>query len=97
MEEEIVVGLDIGTTKVCAVVAAEDELEGINILGVGIASSEGLNRGVVVNIDKTVAAIREAIGKAERAAGVTVDQVIVGIAGDHVQSFQKPRRDYNSP
>ena len=88
MDGEIVVGLDIGTTKVCAVVAAEDELEGINILGVGVASSEGLNRGVVVNIDKTVAAIREAIGKAERAAGVTVENVIVGIAGDHVQSFQ---------
>ena len=88
MDGEIVVGLDIGTTKVCAVVAAEDELEGINILGVGVASSEGLNRGVVVNIDKTVAAIQEAIGKAERAAGVNADQVIVGIAGDHVQSFQ---------
>lgn len=88
MDGEIVVGLDIGTTKVCAVVAAEDELEGINILGVGIAASEGLNRGVVVNIDKTVSAIQEAIGKAERAAGVTVERVIVGIAGDHVQSFQ---------
>ena len=88
MHGEIVVGLDIGTTKVCAVVAAEDELDGINILGVGIAESEGLNRGVVVNIDKTVAAIQEAVGKAERAAGIEVRSVIVGIAGDHVQSFQ---------
>ncbi len=88
MDGEIVVGLDIGTTKICAVVAAEDDLEGINILGVGIAESEGLNRGVVVNIDKTVAAIQEAVEKAERAAGVTVHSVIVGIAGDHVQSFQ---------
>ncbi len=88
MDGEIVVGLDIGTTKICAVVAAEDDLEGINILGVGIAESEGLNRGVVVNIDKTVAAIQEAVMKAERAAGVTVHSVIVGIAGDHVQSFQ---------
>ena len=88
MDGEIVVGLDIGTTKVCAVVAAEDDLEGINILGVGVAESEGLNRGVVVNIDKTVAAIQEAIEKAERAAGVVVRSVIVGIAGDHVQSFQ---------
>lgn len=88
MDGEIVVGLDIGTTKICAVVAAEDELEGINILGVGVAASEGLNRGVVVNIDKTVAAIQEAVDKAERAAGVTVRSVIVGIAGDHVQSFQ---------
>ena len=88
MDGEIVVGLDIGTTKVCAVVAAEDDLEGINILGVGVAESEGLNRGVVVNIDKTVAAIQEAIEKAERAAGVVVRSAIVGIAGDHVQSFQ---------
>lgn len=88
MDGEIVVGLDIGTTKICAVVAAEDDLEGINILGVGIAESEGLNRGVVVNIDKTVAAIQEAVVKAERAAGVSVHSVIVGIAGDHVQSFQ---------
>ena len=88
MDGEIVVGLDIGTTKICAVVAAEDDLEGINILGVGIAASDGLNRGVVVNIDKTVAAIQEAIEKAERAAGVSVHNVIVGIAGDHVQSFQ---------
>ncbi|MDZ4699125.1 MAG: cell division protein FtsA [Rhodothermales bacterium] len=88
MDGEIVVGLDIGTTKICAVLAAEDDLEGIHILGVGVAESEGLNRGVVVNIDKTVAGIREAIEKAERAAGVTVRNVIVGIAGDHVQSFQ---------
>lgn len=88
MTERIVVGVDIGTTKVCAVVAAADELGRINILGVGVAESEGLNRGVVVNIDKTVAAVREAIGSAEHAAGVQVHRVIVGIAGDHVQSFQ---------
>ena len=88
VEERIVVGVDIGTTKVCAVVAADDELGRINVLGVGVAESQGLNRGVVVNIDKTVAAIQEAIHEAERAAGVTVQSVIVGIAGDHVQSFQ---------
>ena len=88
MNERIVVGMDIGTTKVCAVVASADELDRINILGVGVAESEGLNRGVVVNIDKTVAALQEAVHEAERAAGVTVRNVIVGIAGDHVQSFQ---------
>jgi len=88
MHERIVVGLDIGTTKVCAVVAAADELGRINILGVGVAESEGLNRGVVVNIDKTVAAVQEAIHEAERVAGVMVESVLVGIAGDHVQSFQ---------
>lgn len=86
--EHIVVGVDIGTTKICAVVAATDELDRVNILGVGVAESDGLNRGVVVNIDKTVAAVQDAIGEAERMAGVMVNRVIVGIAGDHVQSFQ---------
>ena len=88
MNEKIVVGLDIGTTKVCAVVATTDELNRVNILGVGVAASDGLNRGVVVNIDKTVLAVQEAISEAERMAGVDVRNVIVGIAGDHVQSFQ---------
>ena len=88
MNERIVVGMDIGTTKVCAVVASVDAMDRINILGVGVAESEGLNRGVVVNIDKTVAAVQQAIREAERAAGVMVRSVIVGIAGDHVQSFQ---------
>ncbi len=84
----IVVGLDIGTTKVCSVVATSDDLGRVNILGVGVAESDGLNRGVVVNIDKTVNAVREAIEEASRMAGVSVRNVIVGIAGDHVQSFQ---------
>lgn len=88
ISERIVVGVDIGTTKVCAVVAAVDDLDRINILGVGVSESEGLNRGVVVNIDKTVAAVQHAVNEAERAAGVTVRSVFVGIAGDHVQSFQ---------
>lgn len=86
--ERIVVGVDIGTTKVCAVVASVDDLSRINILGVGVAESEGINRGVVVNIDKTVAAVRQAVHEAEHAAGVTVRSVVVGIAGDHIQSFQ---------
>ena len=88
MNERIVVGLDIGTTKVCAVVASTDDLGRINILGVGISESDGLNRGVVVNIDRTVAAVKEAIAEAERGSGVEVRSVVVGIAGDHVQSFQ---------
>ncbi|TDI72777.1 MAG: cell division protein FtsA [Bacteroidetes bacterium] len=88
MNEKIVVGLDIGTTKVCAVVASTDDLNRVNILGVGVAPSDGLNRGVVVNIDKTVLAVQEAVSEAERMAGVDVHKVIVGIAGDHVQSFQ---------
>lgn len=87
-DQRIVVGLDIGTTKICAVVATVDDIDRVNVLGVGLAESDGLNRGVVVNIDRTVAAVRAAIGEAERCAGVSVRSVIVGIAGDHVQSFQ---------
>lgn len=88
MNERIVVGVDIGTTKVCAVVASADEANRVNILGVGVAESDGLNRGVVVNIDKTVASLQAALHEAERTSGIQVRQVIVGIAGDHIQSFQ---------
>ena len=88
MSDGIVVGIDIGTTKVCAVVAEADNLGRINILGMGLAESDGLNRGVVINIDRTVAAVRDAIREAERAANVTVRSVVAGIAGDHVRSLQ---------
>jgi len=87
-EERIVVGLDIGTTKVCAIVASIDEKEQINICGVGKAPSDGLNRGVVVNIDKTVNAIKTAIEQAELASGIEVQSVNVGIAGDHIRSIR---------
>jgi cell division protein FtsA len=88
MNDKIVIGLDIGTTKVCAVVATSDDMGRVNLLGVGVAPSDGLNRGVVVNIDKTVESVRTAVEEAARMAGVQVRNVIVGIAGDHVQSFQ---------
>ncbi len=88
MEERIVVGLDIGTTKVCAVVASMNEDNQVNILGLGKAPSDGLNRGVVVNIDRTVNAIRTAIEQAEHASGVDVRSVNVGIAGDHIRSLR---------
>ena len=87
-QERIVVGVDIGTTKICAVVAGADGLGRINVRGVGLAESEGLNRGVVVNIDKTVEAVKKAVNEAEFAAGVQTESVVVGIAGDHIQSFQ---------
>src|SRR5690606_12349982 len=87
-QEQIVAGLDIGSTKVCAVVASIDEQDRIHILGVGKAPSEGLNRGVVVNIDKTVQAIRSAVEQAELASGIQVNAVNVGIAGDHIRSIR---------
>ncbi len=88
MTERIVVGMDIGTTKVCTVVAKADELGRINIIGMGIAKSDGINRGVVVNINRTVDAVREATAEAERSASVTVQSVVAGIAGDHIRSLQ---------
>lgn len=88
MAERIVVGLDMGTTKVCAIVASIDEMGKINILGVGKAPSDGLNRGVVVNIEKTVNAIRKAVEQAELASGIKVQAVNVGIAGDHIRSMR---------
>jgi cell division protein FtsA len=88
MEERIIVGLDIGTTKVCAVVASITGHNQVNILGVGKAPSEGLNRGVVVNIDKTVHAIQTAVQQAELASGIQVNAVNVGIAGDHIRSLR---------
>lgn len=86
--EQIVVGLDIGSTKVCAVVASIDEQEQVHILGVGKAQSDGLNRGVVVNIDKTVNAIKTSVEQAELASGIEVNSVNVGIAGDHIRSIR---------
>ena len=88
MEQEIVVGLDIGTTKVCAVVAAVDDTGRFNVLGIGKSPSGGLKRGVVTNIDKTVRSIQTAVGEAEARSGIKIQSVIVGIAGDHIQSFQ---------
>jgi cell division protein FtsA len=85
---EIIAGLDIGTTKVVALIASYEPSNGaINLLGVGTSHSEGLRRGVVVNIDKTVRSIRQAIEQAEQQAGIQVEDVIVGIAGEHIESF----------
>ncbi len=83
---DIVVGLDIGTTKICAVVgeAAEDSVE---IIGIGTHPSVGLRKGVVVNIDSTVNSIRKAIEEAELMAGCEIGSVFIGIAGSHIKGF----------
>ena len=90
MSNEISVGLDIGTTKVCAIVASPDENspDKLNILGIGRSSSDGLTRGVVTNIEKTVRSIQVAVQDAQAQSGVKITSVTVGIAGDHIQSFQ---------
>ncbi len=85
--ENIHVGLDIGTTKVCAIVASVNNNE-INILGIGKSKSDGLTRGVITHIDKTIASITNALREAEQQSGAKIQSVVAGIAGDHVQSFQ---------
>jgi cell division protein FtsA len=84
--EELIVGLDLGTTKVCSVVG-EVTSEGIDIVGVGTYPSIGLRGGVVVNIDQTVQSIRRAVEEAELMAGCEISSVYAGVAGTHVQSL----------
>src|ERR1700728_685863 len=82
---EIVVGLDIGTTKVCAVVGEVAD-DGITILGVGSVPCRGLRKGIVSNIDWTVRSIKEAIESAQTMAGVEIRTVYAGVAGSHIRS-----------
>ena len=87
MKKKIVAGLDLGTTKVCAVIAEETET-GIDVLGFGVSPSEGLNRGLVANIQKTSQAIKEAIDIASNRAGINITELNVGVAGEHIISME---------
>ncbi|KGE86825.1 cell division protein FtsA [Phaeodactylibacter xiamenensis] len=87
-KSEIIVALDIGTTKICAIAGRRDEHGKIEVLGFGKVASEGVLRGVVSNIEKTVKAIAEAVNMAQRTAGQTFKVVHVGIAGQHIKSLQ---------
>src|SRR6202011_1160720 len=82
---ETIAGLDIGTTKTCAVIAASGP-DGLEILGVGEAPSTGMRKGVVTDLEETVRAIEAATEKAERMAGVHVSHVYVGVTGEHINS-----------
>ncbi|MEM6361206.1 MAG: cell division protein FtsA [Bacteroidota bacterium] len=84
--DKIVVGLDIGTTKICAIVGRKNEFGKLEVLGMGKAESDGVIRGIVTNIDKTVAAIEKAVKEAEDQAGINIRVVNVGIAGQHIKS-----------
>ncbi len=85
----LVAGLDIGTTKICAVIGEVFD-ERINILGIGSAASSGMKRGVVVNIESIVKAIHHAIKEAEDMASCDIETVYVGIAGNHIKGFNSP-------
>ena len=83
--EDIIVGLDIGTTKTCAVIGYLNENNQVEVAGVGVAPSRGLKNGVIVNIDNTSASIVKAIEDAELMAGYEVSSVFVGISGQHIK------------
>lgn len=85
-QDEIIVGLDIGTTKIAAIVGEVTE-DGIDIIGVGTAPSKGLRKGVVVNIDATVQSIQKAILEAENMAGCEISTVYAGISGGHIRGL----------
>ncbi|MDL1966039.1 MAG: cell division protein FtsA [Candidatus Desulfofervidus auxilii] len=83
----LIVGLDIGTTKVCAVVAEPSEEGKLEIIGVGCYPSHGLRKGMVVNVEETINSIKRAIEEAEMMAGCEIRSVYTGIAGNHIQSL----------
>ncbi len=86
-DSNLVVGLDIGTTKVCAIVAEAGADGAVDIIGVGQSPSRGLRKGVVVNIDATVDSVRRAVEDAELMAGAEIRSVFVGIAGGHIKGI----------
>jgi len=83
----LIAGLDIGTTKVCAIIGQVDESGNLRILGLGSAPSRGMRRGVVTNINQTVEALAKAYGQAFELARVRPREVHVGIAGDHISGI----------
>src|SRR5437762_14080274 len=85
-KHSIVVGLDIGTSKVCAIVGEMTE-HGVEVIGVGTHSSQGLRKGVVINIESTVNSIKKAVEEAELMAGCEIHTIFTGIAGGHIKGF----------
>lgn len=83
----VIAGLDVGTTKICCVIAEPTAVGGLDIVGVGVSPSRGLRKGVVVNIDSTVEAVRQAVAEAEQVAGVEIGSVVAGIAGGHIRGM----------
>lgn len=86
-KSDLIVGLDIGTTKICAVVGQLNEAGVIEVVGIGNSVSTGLRRGVVVNIEQTVQSVRKAVEEAELMAGCEINSVYVGIAGGHIMGI----------
>jgi len=88
-KEQILCGLDIGTTKVCMIIARAAGERGVELVSTGYAHSEGLKKGVVVDLDEAAASIRRAAEEAELKSGVSDDRVTVVVSGDHDQSINR--------
>ncbi len=86
-QDQIIVGLDVGTHKVAAVVGEVRHDGSLEIIGIGTAVSNGIRKGVVVNVGETMEAIKVAVHEAETMAGITVNAVYVNVSGNHLQSF----------
>ncbi len=86
-DERIIVGLDIGTTKICTVIGEIASDGVLDIIGEGTVPSDGLRKGVVVNLERTIASVRQSIAAAERVAGVEVSHAWVGVAGSHLKAL----------
>ena len=86
-KERYLVGLDVGTSKIAAIVGEMTDDEGLDIIGIGLADSKGIRRGVVVNLEAAVESIKKAIEEAELTAGVEIDSVHLGLSGAHVKAF----------
>ncbi|MDF2690705.1 MAG: cell division protein FtsA [Gammaproteobacteria bacterium] len=86
-DKNLITALDIGTSKVVAIVAEQTDSGKINVIGIGVQPSRGLKKGVIVNIDTTVQAIQKAVEEAEHMADCKIASVCVGIAGSHIHSF----------
>jgi cell division protein FtsA len=86
-QDNVLVGLDLGTTKVCAIVGEVKDDGQVDVIGIGISPSNGLKKGVVVNIDSTVESIRKAVHEAELMAGVEINSVYVGVSGGHIKGL----------
>ncbi len=85
--DNVLVGLDLGTTKVCAIVGEVKDGGQVDIIGIGISPSNGLKKGVVVNIDSTVESVKKAVQEAELMAGVQINSAFVGISGGHIKGI----------
>lgn len=86
-KDRYLVGLDVGTSKICAIVAELVDDHGLDVVGIGVAESRGIRRGVIVNLEAAVDSIKKAVDEAELMAGVEIDAVHLSMAGPHIKGF----------